>query len=103
MSTGAAMRPPNPDYPLRAMVRAGSRFAIAMQGRVFWWRPHRQRVSEPAWRKFLAGDHFKSLPGKYLGEDPDSKPWSWPAYPIELMFDPTEEQIAAELKKLEAP
>lgn len=85
---------PDPSFPIRGLVRVGGHHPRAMQGKVYWWR------QKGAWEPGGAG--FKSLPGNYMGEAQDAKPWSHFAYPVEIIIDPTDEQIAEENRKLEA-
>lgn len=100
MNPTAGQVSPHPDFPLRGLVRAGSSLPLPMQGYVFWWRVKAVRATYPEHRRWLRGYGYKSLPGNYLGEDPEKYPaWSWHANRVDLILDPTAEQVAEELRQ----
>ncbi len=94
----APIATPDPKYPVRAMIRAGTSHAMALQGKVFWWRPH-YRVPGPMSAPYLSGPYFKSAPMLTIPTD-EAKPWEQPAWPADLVIDPTEQQIADEQTKV---
>jgi hypothetical protein len=103
INPAAGVKPPDAEFSLRGLVRAGSSLPVGMQGLVLWWKHKTQRPTFPANAKYLTGPGYKSLPGLYLGENPkDAKPWSWHAHLVDLILDPTDEQIADEKQKAEA-
>jgi hypothetical protein len=80
------------DYPLTALVRAGSGLHSMFQGKVYRWR-EKPREGRGGRRG------FKMLPGHFYGERVTERPSSPFANLTDLIFDPTPEQIAEELRK----
>jgi hypothetical protein len=82
--------PIDAEYPIRALVRGGSGLPEEFQGKVFQWR-EKSRTANGGRRG------YKMLPFLLKGANSmGERPFSYFANPVDILIDPTQEQIEAE-------